>query len=164
MLQGKNTQSITKKSLITKLYCLCSRKSLCERLLVLLLKPYGESNVKRILSIFMILTLLFMPIVSAETCNTTITSFTVSGCAPKVGFQAVIKGPVEKVTFTVYSGTTRVLTTSAYCIHCTRDGICNCSGTLQSGTYKVTATAIKGTCRTTITKTLVVTTTRAYLA
>jgi len=104
-----------------------------------------------------------MPVVSAETCNTTITSFTVSGNAAKVGFHTTIKGPVDKVTYTVYSGTTKVLTTSAYCVHCTRDGICNCSGALKPGTYTVTATAIKGTCKTSITKTLVVTTTRAYL-
>jgi hypothetical protein len=128
-----------------------------------MLKPHGESNIKRILSIFMLLTLLFMPVVSAETCNTTITSFTVSGNAAKVGFHAVIKGAVDKVTFTVYSGTTKVLTTSAYCPHCRLDGICNCSGVLKPGTYTVTATAITGTCKTSVTKTLVVTTTRVYL-
>lgn len=121
------------------------------------------TKVKRILGILMLLTLLFIPVVSATTCNTTITSFTVSGCAPTVGFHANVKGPLDKVTFTVYSGTTRVLTTSAYCIHCTRDGICNCTGTLQPGTYTVTATVINGTCKTSITKTLVVTTTRASL-
>ena len=90
-------------------------------------------------------------------------NFTVSGNAAKVGFHATIRGPLDKVTFTVYSGTTKVLTTSAYCLHCTRDGICNCSGVLKPGTYKVTATAITGTCQTSITKNLVVTTTRAYL-
>lgn len=118
---------------------------------------------KRILSIFLLITILFIPMVSAATCDTTIVSFKVSGHAPKVGFNAIIKGPVDKVTFTVYSGTTKVLTTSAYCPHCRNDGICNCSGTLQPGTYTVTATAITGTCTTSMTKTLVVTTTKAYL-
>ncbi|WP_155395382.1 hypothetical protein [Methanosarcina mazei] len=124
---------------------------------------------KRMLSIFMLLTLLFLPVVSAmpvasaATCSTTITSFTVSGNANRVGFHAVVNGPVDKVIFNVYSGTTKVLTTSAYCPHCRLDGICNRSGVLKPGTYKVTATAITGTCKTFITKTLVVTTTRAYL-
>jgi hypothetical protein len=119
---------------------------------------------RRILSIFMLLILLFVPVVSAANCtNTTITSFTVSGNASKVGFHAIMKGPLNKVTFTVYSGTTKVLTTSAFCPHCTNEGICNCSGTLQPGTYTVTATAITNTCTTSVTKTLVVTTTRAYL-
>jgi hypothetical protein len=131
--------------------------------------PILQTKVKRILSIFMLLTLLFLPVVSAmpvasaATCDTTITSFTVSGNAAKVGFHAVIKGAVDKVTFTVYSGTTKVLTTSAYCPHCRLDGICNCSGVLKPGTYTVTATAITGTCKTSVTKTLVVTTTRVYL-
>lgn len=104
-----------------------------------------------------------MPMASAATCDTTIVSFKVSGHAPKVGFNAVIQGPVDKVTFTVYSGATKVLTTSAYCPMCKNYGICNCSGTLQPGTYTVIATAITGTCTTSITKTLVVTATKAYL-
>ena len=90
-------------------------------------------------------------------------NFTVSGNAAKVGFHTTIKGPVDKVSYSVYSGSTRVLITSAYCTHCIHDGICNCSGTLKPGTYKVIATAYSGFCSTSITKTLVVTTTRAYL-
>lgn len=117
---------------------------------------------KRILSIFLLLTLFLIPVVSAEPCPT-ITSFYVSGCSPTVGFHTIIQGPLDKVTYTIYSGGKKVLTTSAYCIHCTRDGICNCTGQLQPGTYTVTATAIKGTYTTSITKTMVVTKTRAYL-
>jgi len=111
----------------------------------------------------LLITILFVPMVSAATYDTTIVSFKVSGHAPKVGFNAVIQGPVDKVRFDVYSGGTKVMTTSAYCPKCKNYGICNCSGTLQPGTYTVTATAITGTYTTSITKTLVVTTTKAYL-